>query len=106
VDEPGNRELARRLDDITLLLQQVVGRPEYTADQRLAEHRFTEIERDIEDVRRTHAEDIKAIRELFKEATANRTTDWKQAIYNGLLPAVFLAITLLVTILLTFKGGK
>jgi hypothetical protein len=106
VDEPGNAELARRLNDIAVLLQQVVGRPEYTADQRLAEHRYTAIERDIEDVRHTHVEDIKAIRDLLDKAAERRGTDWKQAIYNGLLPAVFLAVTLLVTILLAFKGGS
>lgn len=104
--EPNNAELGRRLNEIVILLQQVVGRPEYTADQRLAEHRFTEIERDIEDVRRTHTEDIKAIGALLDKAAERRGTDWKQAVYNGLLPAVFLAVTLLVTILLAFKGGK
>lgn len=105
-DEPGNAELARRLDAITALLQQVVGRPEYTADQRHTEHRFTEIERDIEDVRKTHTDDINAIRGMLSEAAKSRSTDWKQAIYSGLLPAVFLAASLLVTILLAFKGGK
>jgi hypothetical protein len=105
-DEPSNAELARRLADIALLLQQVVGRPEYAADQRHTEHRFTEIERDIEDVKKTHSKDIEAIRGLLDKAAEKRGTDWKQAIYSGLLPAVFLAITLLVTILLAFKGGK
>lgn len=104
-DEPSNAELGRRLNEIAVLLQQVVGRPEYTADQRLAEHRFAEIGRDFEDVRRTHAEDIRAIRDLLNEAAKKRSTDWRQAVYSGLLPAVFLSITLLVTILLAFKGG-
>lgn len=103
-DEPSNAELARRLTEIATLLQQVVGRPEYNSDQRHVEHRFTEIERDIEDVRRTHTEDIKAIRALLDKAAEKRGMDWRQAVYNGLLPAVFLSVTLLVTILLAFKG--
>lgn len=105
-DEPSNAELARRLADIALLLQQVVGRPEYTADMRLAEHRFTEIERDIEDVRRTHVEDIKDVLRRFDEQTKAGGSNLRQALYNGLLPAIFLVVGLLVTILLAFKGGK
>jgi hypothetical protein len=112
-DEPSNADLARQLADIRLLLQQVVGRPEYTADQRLAEHRFTEIERDIEDVRRTHVDDIKDVnrrtddvnRRIEDHAKASGT-NLRQALYNGLLPAIFLVVGLLVTILLAFKGGK
>lgn len=105
-DEPSNAELARRLADIVTLLQQVVGRPEYTADQRLAEHRFTEIERDIEDVRKTHTEDIKDVNKRFEEQTKSSGSNLRQALYNGLLPAIFLVVGLLVTILLAFKGGK
>lgn len=104
--EPNNAELGRRLNEIVILLQQVVGRPEYTADQRLAEHRFTEIERDIDDVRRTHGEDIKDVNKRFEDQTKSRGTNLRQALYNGLLPAIFLVIGLLVTILLAFKGGK
>jgi hypothetical protein len=105
-DEPSNAELARRLADITLLLQQVVGRPEYTADQRLGEHRFTEIERDIEDVRRTHIEDIKDILKRLEEQAKAKGSNLRQALYNGLLPAIFLVVGLLVTVLLAFKGTK
>jgi hypothetical protein len=105
-DEPSNADLARQLADIRLLLQQVVGRPEYTADQRLTEHRFTEIERDIEDVRRTHVDDIKDVLKRFDDQTKSSGTNIRQALYNGLLPAIFLVVGLLVTILLAFKGGK
>lgn len=104
--EPNNAELGRRLNEIAILLQQVVGRPEYTADQRLAEHRFTEIERDIEDVRRTHGEDIKDVNKRIDEHAKTSGTNLRQALYNGLLPAIFLVVGLLVTILLAFKGGK
>lgn len=105
-DEPSNAELARRLADITLLLQQVVGRPEYTADQRHTEHRFTEIERDIEDVRRIHGEDIKDVTKRIEEHAKTSGSNLRQALFNGLLPAIFLVVGLLVTILLAFKGGK
>ena len=103
-DEPSNAELARRLNEIAVLLQQVVGRPEYNADQRHAEHRFTEIERDIEDVRRTHAEDIKEVLRRFDEQAKAGGTNLRQALYNGLLPAIFLVVSLLVTVLLAFRG--
>lgn len=103
-DEPSNAELARRLTEIALLLQQVVGRPEYTSDQRHVEHRFTEIERDLDDVRRTHAEDIKEVFRRFDEQSKAGGSNLRQALYNGLLPAVFLVVSLLVTVLLAFKG--
>jgi hypothetical protein len=103
-DEPTNAELARRLTEIATLLQQVVGRPEYNADQRHVEHRFTEIERDIEDVRRIHAEDIKEVFRRFDEQNKAGGTNMRQALYNGLLPAIFLVVSLLVTVLLAFKG--
>lgn len=104
--EPSNAELARRLNDIAVLLQQVVGRPEYTADQRHSEHRFTEIERDIADVRRMHGEDVKDVNKRIDDVTKSSGSNLRQALYNGLLPAIFLVVGLLVTILLAFKGGK
>lgn len=104
MDEPSNAELARSLAEIRGLLQQVVGQPEYNADQRLAEHRFTEIERDLQDVRRTHIEDIKEVFRRFDEQNKAGGSNLRQALYNGLLPATFLVVSLLVTVLLAFKG--
>jgi hypothetical protein len=87
---------------LNLRLDRVVSIELFNAHLESERGRHEEHEKDISEIKR----DIEAIRELFKEATAKRTTDWKQALYNGLLPAAFLAVTLLVTILLAFKGGR
>jgi hypothetical protein len=90
-DEVSTGELARRLDSITLLLQKLVSREEYTADQRLAEHRFTEIEADI-----------RALSGRLDRREESTGTNIRQAIYAGLLPSILF----LVGILLQLKGGK
>jgi hypothetical protein len=123
-DEPSNGELARRLDDIARILLGLVSRAEYTADQRHTEHRFAELEHDIAEKRRGHDEDMremrveltklrdetKDVREKVGEKLAERdrssSVNFRQAIYNGIVPGIFLVITLLVTVFLAFKGGK
>lgn len=67
---------------------------------------IAEIKRDLEDVRRIHGDDIKDVHKRFDEQTKSKGTNLRQALYNGLLPAIFLVVGLLVTILLAFKGGK
>lgn len=89
-DEVSTGELARRLDEIQRLLQGLVSRAEYTADQRHAEHRFTEMEADIRDLQRRLDE---------REKTSGANV--RQAIYAGLIPTCLF----LVTILLQLKGG-
>lgn len=95
-DEPSNGELGRRLDEIRILVQGLVSRPEYAADQRALEHRLTGLERDIEDVRTQHAKDIDAV-------TASRLS-WRGIFYTGIVPAVLVLIGVLVQIWLATRG--
>jgi chromosome segregation ATPase len=119
-DEPSNGELARRLDDIARLLQGLVSRAEYTADQRHVERRFTEMEHDIAEKRRVHEQDIRDLREENKDlrteikglrtelaaANSNNGTNFRQAIYSGAVPGIIFLLGIIVTIFLAFKGGK
>lgn len=112
MDEPSNSELAGRLDGITVMLQQVVGRPEYNADERFREHRFTEIERDHTEFRRVFNETVKTLTDRIEEHAKDhkqqeqrRGADWRQFAYAGIAP---FAIGILLAIVTTWinKGGK
>jgi hypothetical protein len=116
-DEVSVGELARRFDKFEGFLRDLVTRGEYTTDQRLSNHRFEELGRDIADLRRVHQEDLaearrvheefaKDTRTQLKEGTQASGTNFRQAVYNGFVPGIICAIGLLVTILLTFKAGK
>lgn len=89
-DEISTGELARRLDEILRNVQRLPTREEFTSEQRLTEHRFTEIENDIKELQRR-------IEDREKTGGANV----RQAIYAGLIPTALF----LVTILLQLKGG-
>lgn len=103
-DDPTPGELARRLDEILRAIQGLVSRGEFTAEQRHVEHRFTELERDQEELRRTHAEDIKDLRQQLAEQSKTGSSNFRQAIYNGALPSILLLVSMLVTVLLTLRG--
>lgn len=110
--EPSNAELARRLDGITVLLQQVVGRPEYAADQRHTEHRITEVERDVSDVRQALNDAVKTILERMerheedhKLRDKEKTAGWKQFLYSGIAPFA-VGVLLIVVGAWMSKGGK
>lgn len=119
-DEVSTGELARRLDaitsrfdEITRLLQGLVSRAEYSADQRAAERRFMELEQDIAEKRRVHDQDIRDLREEIKalrtkvdDADKSNGVNLRQAVYSGLVPGILLVVSLLVTVLLAFKGGR
>lgn len=102
-DEPSTRELARRLDEILRLLQGLVSRAEYTADQRHSEHRFNELEHDILEKRHAHDEDVRelrtelnTIRDQLAKTRDSSGVNFRQAVYSGLIPAILLLVTLLV----------
>ena len=89
--EPSNAELGRRLDEILHTIQKLISREEFTGEQKLTEHRFTEIEADIRDLR--------ARMDKREESTGASV---RQAVYAGLIPTALL----LVSILLQLKGGR
>ncbi|MGH3120145.1 MAG: hypothetical protein ACRDND_03795 [Streptosporangiaceae bacterium] len=96
-DEPSNGELGRRLDEIRIIVQGLVGRAEYAADQRALEHRLTGIERDIEEGRGRHSKDM-------QQVAANRLS-WRAIFYTGILPAVLVLLGVLVQIWLAKGHG-
>lgn len=86
-------------------IAQLVQRTEYQADQRLIERRFSEVERDVDEVRKTLADDIKAVKAALDAAAEKRVGNMRQAVYAGLLPALLVLIGIAVQIWLAAKGG-
>jgi hypothetical protein len=106
-DEPTPGELSRRLDAFATELRTLIGRAEYSSDQRGLEHRFTDLGHDIEDVRRQHAGDIKDVNDrITREAdkSAARQLGWRTLIFTGLVPAAIAGAAILVQIWLSSKG--
>lgn len=101
-DEPSNGELGRRLDEVLRTVRDLPGRGEYNEYQRHAEHRFTEIERDLEAERAAREAADKRLHDRMDKTGTN----WRQTVYSGLLPGVFFLLTMAVTILLAFRGAK
>jgi hypothetical protein len=95
-DEPSNGELGRRLDEIRILVQGLVSRPEYSEYQRSMEHRLTNLDRDINDIRMQHAEDVKNL--------ASNRLSWRAIAYTGLLPALLVLAGVLVNIWIATRG--
>lgn len=128
-DEPSLGEVARRLERMEARQEELwreltarkVDTELYQRDRREDERRFTELERDLisEVAARTAAldeerrarekavEDEKKARQEGDNAIVTRlekgTATWRQTLFNGWLPALFVVATLAVTIWLA-KG--
>lgn len=103
-DEPSPGELSRRIDHVMAMQAQLVTRAEYTADHRLIDRRFVEVEADIAAIRSDVAElrrqwsadmkelkaSIDAVMAKQEVATEKRGSNFRQALYNGIFPAVLL----------------
>ncbi|MFI7449530.1 hypothetical protein ACIBQX_18685 [Nonomuraea sp. NPDC049714] len=104
-DAPSPGELSRRIDQVTMSLTQLVQRTEYTADRRYDDRRISEVEADVAEVRRSLADEIKALRASIENATEKRGTNMRQAIYTGILPAVLVLLGIVVQIWLARQGS-
>lgn len=128
-DEVGLGEVVRRLERLEARLEElmrefavrVVSVDLYTRDQRELERRFAEFERDLMqevEARKAAIAEERAARQnaLAEERTARENgdrdlatkmdrqgTNWRQALYSGMLPCLFIVITLAVQIWLA-KG--
>ncbi|NAS22489.1 hypothetical protein GT755_12430 [Herbidospora sp. NEAU-GS84] len=105
MDGPSLGELARRIGDLTTLITGLVTRTEYAGDRRYDDRRFNEVEADIAaikaeqaDLRKTLADGLKALRASLDAAQEKRGGHFRQAIYSGILPSIFVLITVVVTI--------
>jgi hypothetical protein len=106
-DEPSNAELAWRLQRIQETLNGVVGRPEYDADKRSTDYRFSDLAHDLAEERRERTEAVKAIRELVEAQAKNAGESrmhWRSLILTGVLPALVALAGVIVTIALSHGG--
>jgi hypothetical protein len=104
-EEPTHGELARRLDslhaDLRAMAAGLVGRAEYVADQKAIDQRFQVVHERLDDVRRQHAEDIRAVNERVTGGSDARTADrqsWRGVLWTGLLPAIVVLVMGVITI--------
>lgn len=126
-EEPGLGEAIRRLDRIEELMRNgLVPMNVYDRDQREIDRRFTALERQNESLRhwaeslaeakelealerevakKADAEDVQALARRQETAAQQSGTNVRQAIYNGLLPCLFVLINILIMISQT-RGGR
>ncbi|MFI6296696.1 hypothetical protein ACIBEJ_34260 [Nonomuraea sp. NPDC050790] len=115
-DEPTLGELSRRIDGLTSMLAQLVTRAEFSAEQRLVERRFSEIEGDVGDVRRALLSEVTGLRTALEGAVARleaadekredkRGSNLRQMVYAGLIPAVLVVLSTVINIWMTTKGS-
>ena len=103
-------EVVRRLDRMEQLLLKVVSQDVYETTQRLLDHRFVELEQDLKqerddrkaaiaEEREARKAEVKAVHDRFDKAGTN----WRQTLFNGLLPGLFLLVTTAINVLLAFR---
>lgn len=110
-DDVSTGELARRLDEVLRRLGDLVSRPEYTADQRHWEHRFTDLERDLAEERKSReavtAEERgerKAADQKLHDRIDSAGTNRRQTLFSGWLPVLLFLVGTAVNLLLAFRG--
>lgn len=114
-DEPSLGELSRRIDGVTGMLAQLVTRAEFSAEQRLVERRFVEVEGDLAELRRSLLSEVTGLRAALETAVAKleaadkeredkRHSNARQLVYAGLVPALMVVLATVLQIWLTTKG--
>jgi hypothetical protein len=100
-DDPSNAELGRRLDDLRIMVQGLVGRDVYKADRRAFDLQFAEAQADIAEGKQHHAELRRDLAEHIKHATESEGTSrrhWQTIILTGLLQAAISIVAVAVTV--------
>jgi hypothetical protein len=107
-DEPSNGELGRGIDRLTTMLTSLVGRAEYNAHQEGIDRRFADLGTIIQEVRQVHADDVRELHQRIgnheKSETSNRQS-WRSILYTGIVPAVLVAVGILVQWIIAHGGG-
>lgn len=102
-----NGELARGIAELKGMVGGLIGRAEYTADQRSAERRFAELLAGIEDARRQHAEDIRELHQRITDQARSGSEHrmrWHDRVMIGVLPAIAALLVGLITLLAAHGG--
>lgn len=104
-DDPTMGELARRLDRVERQQQDLaagsVSPALYGRDRDELKQDIVELRAALDEERRLRRE---AVREVYVRLDKSGT-NWRQALFSGVLPALFFIITITVTILLALRGG-
>ena len=117
-DDPAHSESEIRLRDrwfneISGLMRESIGRPEYAADLRHTEHRFTDIERDVEGLKTTHYSDIKTVSDNIsthirdhREDESKDRAHWRQFMYAGIAPFTIGILIAIFSAWMSARGAK
>lgn len=116
VDEPSIGELSRRIDHVIATQAQLVQRAEYVADRRYDDLRFAEVGADVTQLRQALLDEVRGLRNALDAAVTRleaadekreekRGGNVKQMIYSGILPTLFILLTLAVQLWLAPRGG-
>lgn len=115
--EADARAIVRGMQDIAGLLRDGVGRHEYLADQRHVDHRFTDLETDVGDLKKMHTDDVKGISDQItthlrdhrtddQNSRTSERADWRQFMYAGIAPFAIGIIIAVFSAWLATRGGK
>lgn len=91
--------LGERLGRMEDLLLRLVSVDMHDRAQKETERRFEEVGRDLADERTAREAAIKELKEKLEQRAAQRGTDWRQVLFQGLIPTLFLLVTFLFQIL-------
>lgn len=101
---PSGADLAWRIDRLQRSLDNVVGRPEYTADKSGTDRRISDLERDLEDVKRSGFARIRDVEEKFEaqlgahvKSHQDSALNWRSLLWTGALPAVAALLAVFIT---------
>jgi hypothetical protein len=100
-EDPSNAELGRRLDDLRIMVQDLVGREVYKADRRGIDLQFAEVQADIAEVKQHHAELRRDLAEHIKTAAETEGTSrrhWQTIVLTGLLQAAIAVAAIFVSV--------
>ncbi|GAA4226123.1 hypothetical protein GCM10022254_10100 [Actinomadura meridiana] len=105
VDDSSRDVVTFRLDRLERGQQDLAARsiaPElYARDRAELERRISELETELEQERDARRAAVRALHDRLDKAGTN----WRQALFSGVLPALFFIITITVTVLLALRGS-
>ncbi|MFI6299533.1 hypothetical protein ACIBEJ_48620 [Nonomuraea sp. NPDC050790] len=98
------------------MVAQLVQRTEFAAEQRIVDRRFVTIESNIAEIQRTLLEEVKGFKTALDTAVTRleaadekredkRVSGVRQAVYAGIIPAIFLLLGFAVQIWIALRGS-
>lgn len=97
---PSASDLAWRIDALRRDLGNLVGRPEYVADKAGTDRRISDLEHDLEDLKRSGFARVREVEKHIEDHEKSHTAaglHWRTLLWTGLLPAVAAILAVFIT---------